>query len=244
MAAFSAMLVARVDFPIEGRAASTIRLPGWKPPVRSSRSEKPEGVPVRPTSLRESSSSLSISSWRTASIARISLDAGVVADLEERLLGALDQLPGLAAVGQHLGLDLAGGGEDPAHQRVVAHDAGVVQDRAHRGHDRGQRVHVGLAARLLELALAAQVVADGERVHGLGLRLLLEADHRPEDPRVARAVEVTGLQPDLEQHSVQRLLGEQDGAQDRGLGLLVVGRNASRGLRRDRDRHRGAMPAV
>ena len=35
-------------------------------------SVKPDGVPVRPMSLRESSSSLSISSWRTASIERIS----------------------------------------------------------------------------------------------------------------------------------------------------------------------------
>ena len=72
MAAFSAMLVASVLLPIEGRAASTIRLPGWNPPVRSSMSLKPDGVPVRPMSLRESSSSLSISSWRTASIVRIS----------------------------------------------------------------------------------------------------------------------------------------------------------------------------
>ncbi len=37
-AAFSAMQVASVDLPIAGRAASTIRLPGWKPPVMSSRS--------------------------------------------------------------------------------------------------------------------------------------------------------------------------------------------------------------
>ena len=72
IAAFSAMLVASVLLPIEGRAASTIRLPGWKPPVRSSMSANPEGVPVRPMSERDSSSSLSISSWRTASIVRIS----------------------------------------------------------------------------------------------------------------------------------------------------------------------------
>ena len=66
------MFVASVDLPIDGRAASTIRLPGWKPPVSWSRSVKPDGVPVRPTSLRESSSSLSISSWSTTSSVRIS----------------------------------------------------------------------------------------------------------------------------------------------------------------------------
>ena len=144
-------------------------------------SVKPEGVPVRPTSLRESSSSLSISSWRTASIGAHLGHAALVADLEQRRLGALDQLARLAAVGEHLGLDLARGVEDAAHQRVVADDAGVVEDGADGGHDGRQRVDVGLAAGLLELALAAQVVADGERVDGLGLRLLLEADHRPED---------------------------------------------------------------
>ena len=72
IAAFSAMLVASVLFPIAGRAATTIRLPGWKPPVSWSRSLKPDGTPVSPTSLRESSSSLSISSWRTDSMFRIS----------------------------------------------------------------------------------------------------------------------------------------------------------------------------
>ena len=73
IAAFSAMLVASVLLPIEGRAASTIRLPGWKPPVSSSRSVKLVGVPVSPTSPpRDSSSSLSISSWSTDSIERIS----------------------------------------------------------------------------------------------------------------------------------------------------------------------------
>ena len=45
-ATFSAMLVTNADLPIEGRAAMMIMLPGWKPPVISSSSEKPDGVPV------------------------------------------------------------------------------------------------------------------------------------------------------------------------------------------------------
>ena len=45
-ATFSAMLQTRLDLPIAGRAARTIRLPGWKPPVSSSSLRKPEGVPV------------------------------------------------------------------------------------------------------------------------------------------------------------------------------------------------------
>ena len=46
MAAFSAMLVTRQLLPIDGRAAITIRLPGWRPPVIASRSANPVGVPV------------------------------------------------------------------------------------------------------------------------------------------------------------------------------------------------------
>ena len=34
------------DFPIDGRAATMIRLPGWKPDVSRSSSRKPDGVPV------------------------------------------------------------------------------------------------------------------------------------------------------------------------------------------------------
>ena len=45
-ATFSAMLQTSADLPSEGRAAITIRLPGWKPPSFASRSRKPEGVPV------------------------------------------------------------------------------------------------------------------------------------------------------------------------------------------------------
>ena len=224
------MLVASVLLPIEGRAASTIRLPGWKPPVSSSRSVKPDGVPVSPTSPRESSSSLSISSWSTASIERISPRPSSWPIWKSVGLGALDQLARVAPVHEHLVLDLAGGREQPAQQRVLLDDARVVEDVAHGRNDRGQRVHVALAAGLLELAVAAQVVADRQRVDGLWLGLLLQAHHRPEDQLVARAVEVVGPQADLEQDAVERLLGEQDRAEDGGLGLGVLRRDASAGL--------------
>jgi AcrR family transcriptional regulator len=45
-ATFAAMQSASADFPMLGRAATTIRLPGWKPDVIRSRSRKPEGTPV------------------------------------------------------------------------------------------------------------------------------------------------------------------------------------------------------
>ena len=70
-AAFSAMLTTSADLPIDGRAASTIRLPGWKPPVLSSMSLKPDGVPVSATSEIDSLCSLSVSSCRISRIERI-----------------------------------------------------------------------------------------------------------------------------------------------------------------------------
>ena len=70
IAAFSAMQVTSEDLPIEGRAAMTIRLPGWKPPVIPSRSAKPEGVPVSEVPARERSWSLSSSWWSTEEIER------------------------------------------------------------------------------------------------------------------------------------------------------------------------------
>ena len=59
------MFVASADFPIAGLEASTIRLPGWKPPVMSSMSLNPEGVPVIEIPSRETRSSFANSSWRT-----------------------------------------------------------------------------------------------------------------------------------------------------------------------------------
>ena len=236
-AAYSAMFVAAALFPIDGRAASTIRLPGWKPPVSASRSVKPEGVPVsadvRLRQLLELVDLVVEDRLQRAHLRR----AAVVADLEQHRLGALDQLAGLAAVGGHVVLDLAGGLQHAPEQRVLLDDARVVEHRAHRGHDRRQRMEVGLAARLLELAAAAQLLGHRERVDRLGRGLLLQADHRLEDRLVARAVEVVRAQPDLEQDAVQRLLGEQDRAEDGGLGLVVVRRNAGRHLGRDGDGH-------
>ena len=44
-ARFCAMQSASADFPIDGRAARMIRLPGWKPDVSLSSSLKPVGMP-------------------------------------------------------------------------------------------------------------------------------------------------------------------------------------------------------
>ena len=72
-ATFSAMLATRALLPIAGRAATMIRLPGWKPPVIASMSRKPAGVPVISISPVESFSSRSTSSWRISESRRKSL---------------------------------------------------------------------------------------------------------------------------------------------------------------------------
>ena len=93
---------------------------------------KPEGVPVRPTSLARELLEL-VDLLVEDRLDRAHLGhAAVVADLEEGGLGPLDQLARLAAVGEDVVLDLARGREHAAQQRVVLDDAGVVEDGARR----------------------------------------------------------------------------------------------------------------
>ena len=65
---------------------------------------------------------------------------------------------------------------------------------------------VVLATGALELA-GAQLL-ETVSASSLGRRLLLEPDHRAEDQLVPRPVEVIRPQTDLEEHPVERLLGE------------------------------------
>ena len=92
MATFSAMSQTSVDLPIAGRAAITIRLPGWKPPVLSSRSRKPDGVPVM--SEVAAGERLELVDLVVEDLADLAEVAGalLVGDLEQQALGLLDQL--------------------------------------------------------------------------------------------------------------------------------------------------------
>ncbi len=88
------MLVTSADLPIDGRAASTIRLPGWKPPVRSSRSLKPDGVPVSAVFEIDRRWSLSVSSSRISAIVRNFFWRSSCATSSTCSLGPLDQIAG------------------------------------------------------------------------------------------------------------------------------------------------------
>ena len=85
------MLATSALLPIAGRAASTIRFPGWKPPVMSSRSRKPGGRPghlgVAAGELLEPVELVVEDLADAAEVARLLL----VGDLEQELLGALGQ---------------------------------------------------------------------------------------------------------------------------------------------------------
>ena len=86
------MLQTSALLPIAGRAAMMIRLPGWKPPVISSRSLNPDGVPVSDVpSDRQPVELVELLVQDLLDRAEVLL-AVVARDLEHRLLGPLDEL--------------------------------------------------------------------------------------------------------------------------------------------------------
>ena len=98
-------------------------------------------------------------------------------DVEQQHLGLLDEVLGLALATLDRLLDPLGGAEQPPQHRVLLDDLGVVAGVAGDRRRRGERVDGVLAADLLELALAAQELGDGQRVDGLGA--LVEIDGSP-----------------------------------------------------------------
>ncbi len=85
-------------------------------------------------------------------------------------------------------LNDAGRRVDQAPQyRLVADDLGVVVDVGRRGHDVDQRRDVFHPTRAVEVAAAAQLVAQGDGIDDVAA--LGQGQHRPEQQAVALAVE-------------------------------------------------------
>ena len=143
----------------------------------------------------------------------------LVRDVVEAALDAVDQLLNVPRVGVDVVLGGARGVEQLPQQGMLLDDPGVVADVAGRRDHARQRVDVGRAPGLLELTGAAELVTDRDRVYCLRVGLLLQPAHGAEDLLVPRPVEVLGPQPGIDQDAVESLLGQQDRAQDRGLGL-------------------------
>ena len=193
----------------------------------SSRSLKPDGVPVSEVPSIDSRWSLSSSSCSTSSIAlkscwrssRATSSIAFSACSTSSRGGAWcpARSPGSRRCSQQ-----------PPQQRVLAHDLRVAAGVPGGRHDAGQLVHGRRAADLLELAHLAQAV--GHRQHVDRLALVVEREHRLVDRAVALAIEVLGAQALLDHERVQRAVREQDRAEHGLLGVEVVGR---------RDRARG-----
>ncbi len=231
-ATFSAMFVTRLDFPIDGRAAMMIRLPGWKPPVISSRSAKPDGCAGQRLAVLGQRLPLLDLGVQDLADAHEVLGAVVVGDLEDSALGDLDDLARQRLVVEDRRLDLVGLGQQPPQQRVVADDAPVLADVADRRDGAGEPVDLRLAAGVLELAARPQVLGDGQPVDRLGR--VVQREHRLVDELVAAAVEVLRPQPLLDDEPVDALLRQQDRPEHRLLGLERVRRREAdlgRGIR-------------
>ena len=148
----------------------------------------------------------------------------VVRDPVERGLGLFQQLVRLAGEGEDVLLDPPRGVEQAAEHRVLLDDAAVLARVRGRRDEVRERVDVCRPAGFLQLAASRQLLGDGEGVDRLGLRLLLQPQHRPEDQPMALAIEVLGPQLDVDQQAVERLLGEQDRPEDRNLCFLILRR--------------------
>jgi hypothetical protein len=221
------MFVTSADLPIDGRAARTMRLPGWKPPVIASRSAKPgRGAGELLALGRELLPLADLGVQDVADLAEVLL-AIVVGDLEDRPLGALDEVARLAVVAVDGGLDVVGRREQPAQERAVLDQAAVVAQRADARRRRGERVDLGLAAGLLELAARAQVLGEREHVDRLAGRE--QREDGLEDRAVPLAVEVFLPQRLLDDVRVVGAIRLQDRAEDGLLGLDRVGRNGAHG---------------
>ena len=207
---------------MDGRAARMIRLPGWKPPVMPSRSSKPDGgAGDRLALLRQPLELVDLGEEDVVDGAEV-LARVLVRDLEDRALGDVDELAGRGVVGVDAGLDVVRRAQEPAEHRVLAHDAGVLAQVPHRGHARGQQVDRGAAAGRVELPRLLEVLDERERVDRLAGAVELE--HRREDDPVGLAVEVRRVQPLVDDERRERRVGQQDGAEDRLLGLEVLRR--------------------
>ena len=192
-AAFSAMLIASVVLPIDGRPAMMMSSPRCKPAVILSISTKPVDTPV-----------ISLVEWlkkssRSMVFGRICFNDTkpeprrwpALGDLEYALLGAIDDLgcrPPFRRVSARR--DVAADLDELAQHRVVAHDApvGANVGRARRVLDEAREIRQ--PAGRFELPEALQVLADGD---GVGRLVALdERGDRSEDQPMVGAIEILG----------------------------------------------------
>jgi len=138
--------------------------------------------------------------------------------LEDRGLGAIQEILGVAEVAEAVRHHLLSGVDHPAHRGLLPHQPRVVLDVGHGGDAVGQPVESRGAADFFQIAAQGELVAQGHVVHGQ--RPLGQILDRRVDPAVGLDVEVLG--PEHLLHDEQRVVVQQDAPEHGGLGLLAV----------------------
>ena len=165
---------ANADLPMLGRPATTTRLPGWRPDVIWSTSRKPVGVPViSPPDSYIFVICSKLSRTSDLDVLEAAADA-VLGEVEDHLLGAVDELGRLARAVPAEPLDLLADDREPAQRRHLADDLRVVAGVRRRRDERRDLVDPLLAADLLELAALVELVGDRDRVDRLAVLVEVE----------------------------------------------------------------------
>ena len=148
-------------------------------------------------------------------------------ELEDNLLGLVDQVPRVARPLPAQPRDLLPGADQAAQSRHLADDPRVVRGVRGGRDECGELVDPDATARVLELAAFFQRVDERDRVHGLAARV--QGEGCAIDLRVALAVEVPCVD-DLAD-GPDRTRGEHHRAEDGLLGVQILGWDRGR-LRR------------
>ena len=143
--------------------------------------------------------------------------------VEDDLLGAVDEVDRLAGPVEAEACDVVARADQAAQRRHLVDDPGVVGG-VRRGRDeRRELVHPLLAADVGQLAQPVELVDERDRVDRLALRV--QPERGAVDRRVGLAVEVAGIEDLADRPDCAG--GEHHRPEDRLLGIEVLGRDRS-----------------
>ena len=131
-------------------------------------------------------------------------------EVEDDLLGAVDEITRLAGTLPAEAGDLAAGTDEAAQRRRLPHDPRVVRGVRGRGDESRELVQADATPDVLQLAALLQLVGQRDRVHRLALRV--EREGGAVDLRVRLPVEVARVE-DLA-HGPDRARGEHHRARE------------------------------
>ena len=142
-------------------------------------------------------------------------------EVEDDLLGAVDEIARLARSFPAEAGDLTAGTDEAPQRRCLPHDPRVVRGVRGRGDESRELVQADATPDGLQLAALLQLVGQRDRVHRLAFGV--EGKSGPVDLRVRLPVEVARVE-DLA-HGSDRARGDHHRPENRFLGLEVLGRD-------------------